>query len=223
MLKKISRYQWFGIFGVIFWLSDTYSKFFYLYLPQRVFWFCSFGFLIVLIGYFRKKSLILTSTLCLLFTIEVLWMISFFLNLTFIIAGVDTFTNVSKYVFAPDYPKIRLAITMYHFLILPTILIGLYKIKKIHRYGWIGAMILFFMFLCLGYLFPDVADNMNCSLSIPGDACYQVFGPFYKLGYVWAYLLGTLAFGLVIFFPTNYFVIKFAEKKGWRIEEKIKF
>lgn len=222
MLFKISKYYWFGILGIVFWIADTYSKIFYIYTPQRIFWFCSLGFLIVLIGYFRKNSLILTSTLCLLFIIEVLWTISLFLNLTFIIAGVDAFTNVSKYVFAPDYPKVRLVITMYHFLILPTIAIGLYKIKKIHKHGWIGATFLLLMFLCLGYFFPDALDNMNCSYLVKGDPCYQVFGPFYHLGYPLGYSLASILLGLVVFLPINFFASKFAEKNNWKVEDKIR-
>lgn len=219
MSKKISNYYWFGILGIFFWIADTLSKVFYIQLPQRIFWFCSLGFLIVLIGYFRKKSLILTSTLCLLFVIEVLWMISLLLNLIFW-GNTLIFTDISKYVFAPDYSKVRLVITMYHLLILPMILIGLYKIKRIHKYGWIGAILLMNVILWLGYFFPDVVDNMNCSLSIPGDACYALFGPFYKMGYFFGYPAVSIFLGLIVFLPVNYFAIKYAEKKGWKIDKQ---
>ena len=220
MSKKISRYHWFGLLGLLFWLADTFSKIFYIHLPQRVLWFCSLGFLITLVGYFRKNSLILTSVLCLLFIMETLWMLSLIISL--FMGSAFVFTDISKYVFAPNYPKIRLFITMYHFLILPTIFVGLYNLKKIHQYGWVGATSLLLMFLILGYFFPDVVDNLNCSLSIPGDACYAFFGPFYRLGYFLAYPLASIFLGVVVFFPINLFAVKFAEKYGWKVEKKIK-
>jgi hypothetical protein len=112
---------------------------------------------------------------------------------------------------------------MYHFLILPTIFIGLYKLKKVHEYGWLGAILLMNIFLWLGYFFPDVVDNMNCSLNVPGDTCYSLFDSFYRIGYpTFAYMSASIFFGLVVFLPINYFAIKFAEKYNWKVEKKIK-
>lgn len=192
-----------------FWVADAYLKIFILHAPQRMLWYSSAGLFFVTIGLFKKNSFILTAMFCALAINESLWMISFFSTLFF---G-KNIGDVAAYAFKPNYPTRQFIITLHHLFLVPSSIIGLISIRKVHAYGWVGSFMFAIGLAFLTYFFPDPkGENINCMIKETIGSCRLYFSYLYSsfkdVDRIWLIFPTILSLTLFVYLPINWILIK---------------
>ncbi len=206
---------WLGLVTLSFWLADAYLKIFILEAPSRMLWYSAVGLLIITIGLFKRSSFLLVAMFCALVINETVWTLSFFTNLLFH----RDVTNVAAYAFKPNYPKFRFIVTMYHLILVPSIVIGLVVMRKVHRFAWIGAYIFALVLGILTLFFPDpLGENVNCIVRETIGSCRLYFSWFYRFkGFGFIFIVSAFL-GLFFYLPINYLICLLGRKLGWKVE-----
>ncbi len=198
----------------IFWMADTFEKVSIQHAVSRVMWWSSIGLLVIIIGLYRRSSLILTAMFCNLFVIETLWTIGFF---TYLFSNYSIpHLGFAVSVFDQQHSWISFAISLFHLFLVPAILFGLLLIKKIHPFGWLLALIFHCITISIPYFIPDSSENINCSLVI-NYICQNLYGlsdsrPFYLN------LIFSSFYQLIIFYlPLNFLLFYLMKKFPFRV------
>jgi len=212
ILKGKDRLFYLGLFTFFYWLADTYYKIFILSEPSKLFWYSSVGLFFVSVGLFRRSSLLLTAMFCMLVINESIWTLSFFSNL---LLKNDIF-YVASYAFNPQYPKLGLFITMYHLALVPSAIIGLITIKKIHKFGWFLAFVVALTFAYLAYFFPDSKENINCIQRVTKGSCELYFSFLYNYDKPLRIFLAAILLMILVYIPINILLLKLAKKLKWQ-------
>lgn len=203
-MRKLFRDTLFylGILMFSFWLADTYTKIFIMHSPLRTLWFSSAGLGVTAIALFTRSSFLITSMFSALTVIEGIWDAGFLSKILFN----KTIPGVAEYVFTPNYPKWEFAITMYHLLLVPIIIFALYKIKKIHKLGWLGATIFTSVVGFSTYFLVKEDENINCVKTV--DYCQSFFKPLYQFDNPVRIFLGIFFLTILLFIPLNFLLLK---------------
>lgn len=196
---------------ICFWLADTYVKVVVDDAPARVLWWSSAGLLLTVAGLYLKNTLILTGIACVLLLPESIWTLSFFSNL---ILKKDALL-FTEYAFKPDYSPLKFIVTFYHLLAIPSLILGLYCIKKIHSRGWILAYVFSLVISYLAYIFPDQYSNVNCTQTETAGRCWLYFRYLYPLNDVIRIFLAATILTLFVYLPVNLVLTMIAKKSGW--------
>lgn len=183
----------------VFWLADTYLKLFVLDAPRRMLWYSSMGLLFSAIAIFLRNKTLITAMFCALLVNEGLWSVSFLSQLFF---GVNI-GKVATYAFTKEFPKLNFYITIYHLLIIPSLLFALIKLKTVSKWGWLVAGAFCLTVSLLAFAFPDQHDNVNCVQRETVGICRIFFSPFYDWDPFWRIFFVTNLYTLVIFLPIN--------------------
>lgn len=183
-----------------FWVADAILKSIILGAPRRMLWYCSIGLGLTAIALFRRSPFLLTTLFCLLLVSEGLWTVSFFSQL---LTGVDI-NGVASYFFAPNYPWYQAAITLYHLILVPFLIVGIIKVGKIHPWGWLGAFIISYVLGFLAFIFPDQVENVNCVQRLTHNLCEVFFSPFYGIeNKLFMIFLGVANVTIIFYIPIN--------------------
>lgn len=198
-----------------FWLADAYLKIFILGAPSRMLWYSAVGLFITTIGLFRRSSLLLTAMFCALAINESIWIFSLFSHLLF---NADI-THVTDYVFRPNYPRFQFFVTMYHLTLVPSLTIGLFTIRKVHRLGWVAAGLFALSLAILTYIFPDPkGENVNCIQRETIGSCRLYFSHFYQLDNFRRIFLIAAILTNCVYLPINYLLLFLSRILGWQKE-----
>ena len=158
MIKK-SNENYFRIISliVLLWSSaDAYFLLKYEHFSQ-LFWFCNAALFLLAIGFYFRKSIIMTAVLVGALVVQIPWDIDFFIHLLF---GYDLF-GLTAYMFEYGFRDIRFYTELDHLLIIPLSLYGVYKLG-FHKNGWILGSIYAIFINTSAYLFSSKVDNVNC-------------------------------------------------------------
>lgn len=200
--------KYFALILFLFWIADTFTKIFILGEPLRTLWFSSVGLIITAIALFTESSFLITSMFSALAVIEGIWDIGFFSKLLFNIS----IPGVAVYAFQNGYPNWQFVITLYHLFIIPALFFAVIKIKKIHKWGWIGATLFTSLIAFLTYTLPGNKENINCIFRV--DYCQSFLKPLYQFDNPERILVGVYLLSALLFLPLNYLLIRF---KKWNL------
>lgn len=185
-----------------FWIADTWEKIFILHSPARILWWSSMGLGLTVIGLVTRNIFLITSMFCMLFVTESLWTLSFLSNLFF---RNDNFL-FAQYAFGEKFPAWAFLITLFHLLIIPSLIFALIKLKRVSSYGWAGAYVFGLLVAYLAYFFPDQREDINCVRGeIAGCKLYLQHLYFLPVGYR---IFFAASFQLILFYiPLNMLLI----------------
>lgn len=184
----------------LFWIADTFEKVSTQHAISRIFWWSSSGLLLVIIGLYKRSPLLLTGMFCALFLIESTWSISF---LTYLLTGYSLpYLSFALYGFGVNYPISSFIITLFHLLLVPSLIFGLLVTKKISRYGWILALIFHIITMTLAHFFPDTTENINCSKEV-NILCTYIYGLSDQRGFWPNLIFSTLYQTVLLYIPLN--------------------
>lgn len=138
--------------------------------------------------------------------IEGIWDLGFFSKLLLN----KEIPGVATYAFTSNYPRWEFFITIYHLLIVPIVIFALFKIKKIHSMGWLGASIFTAIVSITTYLFVRGRENINCIYKV--DYCQNFLKPLYQFSNPFRIFLGILFLTIFLFAPLNYLILKLGER-----------
>lgn len=189
-----------------YWFLDSWYKIFIQHAPTRMLWYSSMGLLGTSIGLFRKNSFILSVMFCVLLFQEGIWNLSFFSNLFFL----PDYFQAAAYAFGKTFPKLGLFITLFHLWLLPSIVFGLYKLKKVSNKGWIGGYLFALIINYLPLIFPDKED-VNCVRGAIAS-CQIFFGAFYSVNPLFGIFGGVTYQLFLIYIPSNLLLINVSRK-----------
>lgn len=191
-----------GVLMFSFWFADTIYKTFVLHAPLRTLWFSSAGLGVTTLALFTRSSFLITSMFSALTVIEGVWDVGFFSQLLFH----KKISGVAEYAFASNYPKWEFFITLYHLLIIPVIIFALIKVKKIHKFGWLGATLFTSIVVFLTYFLVQSPENINCIKTI--DYCQTFFRPLYRFDNPLRIFVGIFVATLFLYLPLNLILIR---------------
>lgn len=200
-----------GLVGSFFWILDTINKIFILQKPYQMIWYSSMGLLFTTIGLFKKNSLLLTSMFCALLLLESFWLISYFSTVLFH----HTFTPFADYAFSPAFPKFESFTTLYHILLVPSVIYALIKLKKIHPLGFLGAFAFATSLALISTKIVPPSDNVNCIYA----PCEGLFTRLYLYPNPLRILIATFSLTLYVYLPFNRVALNLSRKLKW---DKIK-
>lgn len=196
-----------GMLSISFWILDSLNKIFILHKPYLMIWYSSVGLLLTAIGLIRKNSFLLSSMFCALLLIESMWLISFF---TILIVH-HPITPIANYAFAADFPRFEFFTTLYHILLVPSVVFALTLIKKVHPLGWLGAFIFATGVSLIALLITPNNDNVNCIYA----PCEELFNHLYQYPNPWRIFLATISLTFFVYLPLNIATLKLAKRFKW--------
>ncbi len=195
-------------FNLILWMVQAFYKIYYQNSFQNVFWISSLGYLLTIFSIYFKRSFLFSSMFCSIFFFECLW--SFSLISQFLIG--NNIYSITSYMFLPTTSYMDRIISLYHLFIIPTLIVGLYQFKKIHRYGWFGAFIFLLFLGYVAYFLPHGWSNINCVFSETVGMCKVFFSFLYNYYRPVGILLATILMLFFILIPTNILFIFILKK-----------
>src|SRR5258708_254359 len=191
-----------GLLLSFFWFADTFTKIFIYYQPLRTLWFSSAGLGITIIALFTKSSFLITSMISALSAIEGVWIIGFLSKLLFNKA----LPGVAEYAFRRGYPGWEFVITLYHLFLIPILLFAVFKTKRVHKLGWLGATVFTTIIAFATYFLADNKENINCIYKL--DYCQSFLKPLYQFDNPERIFIGILFLTLILFMPINWLILR---------------
>lgn len=214
-LKKRLTDQLFvlALIALGFWIANAYLKIFILHAPERMLWYSSSGLALITIGLFTRNSFLLTAMFCALIIPESIWSVSFLSKLFF---NTDIFGMVTP-IFDSNFPFYQFVISMYHLTIVPSLIVGLTSVRRVHSFGWLGAFVFAITLGILSQIFSDPSENINCVLQEVGGSCKLFFSYFYQFDNSFSrIILGGSIIALLVYLPLNYGLLVLAKRLGWQ-------
>jgi len=146
-------------------VSGTYYAITYHTGSSDFFWFCNLAFLIVAVGFFWQKNLLLTTVLIMAIPLQFFWIYADLLHLF----GIKT---IGRIMWMKEASTMSVLLSLhYHFIIIPLTAYGIWKYGY-HRRGFTGAVI-FYLFIGVTTVFlTDPVRNINC-VFFPCDMDYR--------------------------------------------------
>ena len=126
-------------------------------ISYNLFWFSHLALVLAAAGFILRSNLLLTTSLISILLGHGLWVFDL---LVLVITG-NSPLNYSSYFF--DLSFYRKILTAHHIYLIPLLLITLWKQKKISKYGWLLASILFAAASFLTVFFVPKEYNVNCA------------------------------------------------------------
>ncbi len=195
-----------GLLLLFFWLADSFDKIFIAHKAFRMLWYSSASLALTTIALLFKNDFLIVTAAGATMIIEGVWILGFFSILLF---G-RHLTGIAEYMFAPHFPKLEFAITMYHMLIVPFAILAVHRVRKISKFGWLGASSFALAVGFLTYLLVPKTENVNCVYAI--DHCQSFFWYLYTISNPARIFVAVFFLTFGIYIPTNYLVTFFRKK-----------
>lgn len=197
-----------GLILLLTWIIDAFNIVFLHHKPHSLLWYSNAGLLATSIALLTRNSLLVFILFCALFVVEFLWGIGF-LSLLFLhkIPGINV--GFEFYYLPKDF-----ILTMYHFLIPPVLLFGVFQLKRVYKHAWIGALVYSTTLILLTYFFVTPEKSVNCVHII--NHC-RIFAPFlFNIENPTRIYVGLTLITLFIYIPSNYFLYKIGKRLKWK-------
>lgn len=196
-----------GIFYIIYWLFDFYQNAIIPHNFSWILWYSSAGFLLTAIALIIQNEFLIYSLFCALFAVEGIWTFDFIYGLIFhkSLLGFTDYIDFTNFNIQYYYS------TFYHPLIPIGLFIAILYTKKIHKYGWIGAIFFVSILMLLTYLFVNPNDQINCIYS--SSPCNNIFSFLYKIPDPYRSFVVLLGLTSFIYLPTNLILIQLKKIK----------
>lgn len=206
-MKHRDSLFWLGLICLLIWIIDFFNIVFLYHKPDSLLWYSNAGLLATSISLLKRNSLLTAILFCALFMVELLWGIGFLL-----LIFSQSIPGLVKEL-ALRYEIKDLVLTLYHFIIPPALLIGVLKLKKVHKHAWIGAFVYVATLSFLTYFLISPERSVNCVH--PVENC-RIFIPFLSTIQNPARIF--IALGLLtifVYIPSNYFLYKIGKHLKW--------
>lgn len=195
--KNAKIYLILSLSFAIFFLSDAVAKIFVFHAPARILWYSTLGLLLVSLALITESSFLVTTAICTLFFLEGLWTVGFFYFVLFH----GQLIQISTHAFSVNFRDFVSFVTLYHLLFIPSLIYALLNLKKVSRFGWIGACFFAVGVGILSFIFAGGHDNINCIYSV--NNCIRFLGPIYKISNPFRILTVVFLLTLFVYIPTN--------------------
>lgn len=195
--KNIKTYFFLSIVLILSFVVDAIAKVVILQAPARVFWYSALGLVLLAMAFLMESSFLMTTTICVLFFIEGLWTLGFFYFLIFH----GQVLQVSTYAFSVNFRDFSSFVTLYHLFFVPFIIYAYMHLKKVSRFGWLGAFFFALFAGVIAFMFAGGHDNINCVYS--AATCIRFLEPFYKIPNPYRILVVVSVLTLFVYIPTN--------------------
>jgi hypothetical protein len=196
-----------------FWMTDFIYKLVIQEAPTRILWWSSSGLLLTAIGLLFKNNLLISGMFCALLVTEGLWTVSFILNFF----QFQDPILIAQYAFGTYFPTLGYLITLFHLFILPALFMGLFRVKKVHTYGWVAAFLFALVISYSAMLFPDPKEDVNCT-KMTLEACRIFLGIFSNFNPYLRIVLAATSLACIVFVPINLLLVLLARIRRWKIE-----
>ena len=216
-IEKNSILQIIGAFCMFYWSIDTVNNLFILHNPAWVLWLSSTGFALTGLALVTRNAFLLNSMFCVLFFAETFWIVGY-LSLFFFRTNI---LGIAEYAFSPTFPVKDYIITLYHLLIAPALLIGMFLMRKVYSYAWIGSAGYTATLIALSYFFVDASNGVNCVHNL--YYCRDMLAFLSPINLPERLFVGYVLFILVFILPTNYILIKIGKIFNWERVDIKKF
>lgn len=190
-----------------FLFIDIFNKVFIAHEPERIFWYSTVGLAFMAVALFTENSFLVTAVACALFIPEGIWTIGFFSFLFF----QKSFPGISSHAFSLSLVRYASFITLYHLIFIPSLIYATTQLKKVSRFGWVGAFLFASIVGMLTYTLNDGHDNINCIYSIQN--CISLISPLYKISNPLRIVIAIMLLTLFIYIPTNIVLFKTIRQK----------
>jgi hypothetical protein len=202
-MKKFDIVTILGIISLVYWCIDVFNNVFSLHAPLWSLWFSSVGIGLTAVALLTRNTFMLSSLFCALFVVELSWNIGFFSHLLFH----KSFLGLTDYLFSGYYSEKDFIITSYHTVMLPFLLIGIWKGKTVHTHAWIGAAIFTAALTFFTYFLAGTHENTNCVHVIHDCRAFLFF--LEPISNPLRTMVGVFLMTVILFIPTNYALMKF--------------
>ena len=179
---KLVYLLWMVIWVPVYWVFNG---------PENFLWLCDLANIILLFALCLESSLLMSSQAAGVLLIQLVWVLDF---LSAWLLG-SHLTGGTEYMFDPAQPRWLRAMSLFHIVIPPLLLWGVYRLGYDRR-GWKLQVVIAWLLLPVSYLLADPALNINW--------VWRPFGLTQSLMSPQAFVLFMmLAYPVIVVFPTH--------------------
>ena len=179
---KLAYLLWMAVWVPIYWVFNG---------PENFLWLCDLANIILLFALCLESSLLMSSQAVGVLLIQLVWVLDF---LSAWLLG-SHLTGGTEYMFDTGQPRWLRAMSLFHIVMPPLLLWGVYRLDYDHR-GWKLQTAMAWLLLPATFLLTDPALNINW--------VWRPFGLEQSLLPPWAFVLFMmLAYLLVVVLPTH--------------------
>ncbi len=179
---KLGYLLWMAIWVPVYWVFNG---------PENFLWLCDLANIILLFALCLESPLLMSSQAAGVLLIQFVWVVDF---LSAWLLG-SHLTGGTEYMFDSGQPRWLRAMSLFHIVIPPLLLWGVYRLGYDHR-GWKLQTMIAWLLLPASYLLTEPALNINW--------VWQPFGLTQSLMPPWTFVLFMmLAYPVIVVFPTH--------------------
>lgn len=159
MEKTQTKIDNFKVIGLILFIISTIDTYFLLKFDgfSQLFWFCNSALYLLALGFYFRKSILITAVLLGALVVQLPWVLDFFYQL---FTG-KMWLGVASYMFEYGFDNIRFYIELDHLFIIPLALCGIARLG-FNKNGWAVAAIVAIILNAGAFLASSAEDNVNC-------------------------------------------------------------
>lgn len=211
-MKKDKVIYTLGIFCFVYWFLDFINIVFFVKKPEYLLWYSTTGLLLTSLALIRRSPIFISIMFCALFVMESVWIIDFLGKIFFN----NHIFGVTNYLFEPSYTRKDFIMSMYHLLLPPALLVALFRTKKVFRYSWVGSVVYASTLAFLTFFIVSPSEIVNCVHRL--TRCRGFFSSIFTAVpqpfHIFVSIVSAL---LLIYLPTNYFLIKIGKRLKWKV------
>ncbi len=197
-----------GLMLLLIWVIDALNIVFLHHKPGSLFWYSNAGLLLTSIALLTRNSRLIFILFCALFFAEFIWGIGFLMLIFF--QKIPGIVDNLKLQFETK----DLILTLYHFLIPPVLLFGVFKLKRIYKNAWWGALLYASILVLFTYFLVSPQKSVNCLY--PVDHCRRFFPFLFRIENPLRLFVGLLLLTIFIYIPSNYFLYQIGKRLNWK-------
>jgi hypothetical protein len=144
---KLAYLLWMVIWVPVYWAFNG---------PENFLWLCDLANIILLIALCRESSLLMSSQAVGVLLIQVAWVLDF---LSALLLG-SHLTGGTEYMFDTGQPSWLRAMSLFHIVMPPLLLWGVYRLGYDRR-GWLLQIIIAWLLMAATFLLTDPSLNIN--------------------------------------------------------------